>query len=968
MAAVLSPARYLAAEPVVVERREDGIEHALLSGRRLALRGPEIVEVGPAEPEVDGGGRAPPWSTGAAGSAAPARYVFWKGRRLWGAETFLGPLHALGTLPQDPLRSFDWLGGTGVATTGGAVAVPPAGGPPGRLGVAAVEQAVAADARRGLLVTALGHAWLTVDGGASYRDVSAELGSVTGLEAREGVIVATTPGGRERVVTEAGAIVDREASAGGGARRPVPDPDPFADASHRRPLEVAVARGLPLREGGVVVAERGLVGRFDLATLRTTSVAPLDAGLQDAECTPLRANGGVLLACVGPERAAVVDLEGAPRTELSFDLAGASDLTRFVIGDDALGFLGPCDGTAPRAPEHDRDRGGDPTNASRQQVPVFCVRAGKDDWVEHRLAPAEVEDVIAWIPRASGGAMAVLARTAPFLDDRERVQVRGPLRVVRLARSEPPLGLGAYSYQRDGNVDDSLMAHADDTVTGWLSGNGGALGDLSVTIDPAGHVRVHGAPPYVSQIVRSGPLALAGGEDGRLWETVDAGQRWAEVAPPPAALRVGAARPSACSLAGCQIGGFFRLGWTGHDGARFAAHAPVDLPPGERRPRERYRRPVPPPPVVRLVCAPAAPAEGRRIADSMGFGYTAEPRPRTGVARIGALGTALVPWSSGPQMPSTGDVEVGWTAPLDVTGAIRRLTLPIARLGLGPNTNRIYDLRTGYLLTPEGGLSTFAVGSHPGAECFARLLELAGIARPLGACATDRSVGVDLGGHVMVLSVAWNTLQVSAAEVPPLSRGGARSTRPGAAVPVALHELHVTSPGGPVRGFAYGIGARAGAPVIVVVDAAGQAALAPVDATRGTLGAEEPLRPLSEAALGSSPACAPRPGEARVVLPFEGLVALDRAAIRGLAPASTGGVAVLRWSRDRACLDAIELPVHDDRFDESPGPYEPQGTVRKVVARFDGKAQATLLLVGPGTETRQRLSCSALLPGGGEGP
>jgi hypothetical protein len=104
------------------------------------------------------------------------------------------------------------------------------------------------------------------------------------------------------------------------------------------------------------------------------------------------------------------------------------------------------------------------------------------------------------------------------------------------------------------------------------------------------------------------------------------------------------------------------------------------------------------------------------------------------------------------------------------------------------------------------------------------------------------------------------------------------------------------------------------------------------------------------------------------VLPFEGLIAVDRAALHGVSPGASAGVAVLRWSRDRACLDGIELPVRDDRFDENPGPYDPSGTVRKIVARFDKKAEAMLLLAGMGTETRQRLTCGALLPGGGEAP
>ena len=60
--------------------------------------------------------------------------------------------------------------------------------------------------------------------------------------------------------------------------------------------------------------------------------------------------------------------------------------------------------------------------------------------------------------------------------------------------------------------------------------------------------------------------------------------------------------------------------------------------------------------------------------------------------------------------------------------------------------------------------------------------------------------------------------------------------------------------------------------------------------------------------------------------------------------------------------------MHDDRFDENPGPYEPNGVLRKIVARFDaGHASgALLLLVGGGSELRQRLSCTALSPGPGE--
>jgi hypothetical protein len=189
---------------------------------------------------------------------------------------------------------------------------------------------------------------------------------------------------------------------------------------------------------------------------------------------------------------------------------------------------------------------------------------------------------------------------------------------------------------------------------------------------------------------------------------------------------------------------------------------------------------------------------------------------------------------------------------------------------------------------------------------------------------------------------------------------------------VALHEIG-RSPAS-VRGLALGAGVRAGAPVVVVVDAAGEASIAPIDPDRGTIGAEERLRPLREAVLGSSPDCAGKDPRsfARVVLPFEGTITVDPASLRGVGrSAGTGaGVAIVRWSRERACLDAVEIPVRDERLDESPGPYEPHGTLRKIVARFDKgqRGGAVLVEVGPGSEVRQRLACTALLPGSGEAP
>ena len=949
------PPRYIVLAPTWIERTGDGVDRVIVNGRRMELRGLEIARLGPAQPEVDGGARAPSWSP-----AGAAPYRFWKGRELYAADSFDGELRLVASLPAEPHGAFDWLGGVGLTLPGGSLSAPGVSGAAVRLDLPPFVHAVAADARRAVVITALGHARLTLDGGASYRDASAELGGAVQLEVRGDEIAALLPDGRERFVSATGAITGAglgHAFAARG-RRPADEPDRFPDLPLSRALDAAVRAGVPLPDGSVVIAEPGFVARVDPATLRTTSLVTLDSGLRGAECSPIRTADALLLACADHEHAAVVDLGGAPRTERTFDLAGAPDLDRFVgVDGEALGYLGPCDGPAPPRDDLEGYPGGEPYNASRKRTPVFCARAGHDAWVEHRLEAADAADVIAWIPRAGGGAVALVARWGPFLDDRERVTVRGSLRVVRVARSEPPFAISPYGWEPAAVLDRALRIGPDDAVEGWLTASGNGVGLLAVSIAARGHGAALPGPPRAATITSAGRFALAQADDGKLWETTDGGHRWIAVEPPPGSRHgTGAGAPvSACSPAGCRLGPYARLGWSPPGGAAATLDEAAPLEPS--RPRRAA-----PQALVRLSCAFDGAPEGRRIADSAGFGYTPVAQPRGGaLVKLGQLGMATMPYN-GPSMPVLGDVELGWVAPLDTTAVLRRATVPLARLGLAPGGPRMHEVRLGWLLTPDGGLETFPVG--PREPCLAGLLELTGISRPLGGCADDASVGVDLGGRVILVHAAQETLVVSAADLP--SHPPRRGARAGLGPPVAVRELHVRPVGGALAGFTFGVGARAGVPVVVVLDRGGAASLAAIDPERGTLGAEERLRSLPEAVLGSDPACAPRAGEATVVLPFEDVIGLDsrREALRGISSTSNPGVAVLRWSRERACLDAAELSVRDERFAESQGPYEPHGALRKVIARFDGARRgATLLLVAGGSEVRQRLRCTSLAPG-----
>ncbi|MFT3768695.1 MAG: hypothetical protein QM820_24885 [Minicystis sp.] len=943
--APMPPARWLAIEPTWIERAEDGKDRVITGGRRMEVDGLAVARLAPASPEVDGGARAPAWAP-----PGPARYVFWKGQKLYGAETFTGELRLLATLPAEPHAAFDWFDGTGLLLTGGVIVVPSAGGAPVRLGVPAAVRAIAADARRALAVSAFGRARVTIDGGATWRDATAELGGAVALEVRGDEIAAMLPDGRERFVSAAGAVVDEGIGHVPGparGRRPQDDPDRFPGGSAARAFDAAVRTGLPIDGGGVVVADDGFVGRLDLDTRRTTSLAALDPGLALADCAAFRAADGPLLACVGEGRAAVIDLAGAPRTERTFEIAGAPELERFVGADgEALGFLGPCDG--PPAPAADVAVNGEPYGTSRPKSPVFCVRAGRDAWVEHHLDPADAAELIAWIPRAGGGAAALVGRPGTFLDDRDRVTVRGALRVVRVARSEPPLAISSYGWEPPATLDRTLRIGADDVIEGWIAG--ASAGPMAVSIDAAGHPRAWPSPPRLGPIVPAGRFALARADDGKLWETVDGGHRWSEVEGPPSTD----AHPTTCSPAGCRVGSFVRLGWSAPEGASsvsFDGAAALAL-----RDTNRGRR-TSPSPVLRLACAFDGAPEGRRVSDSSGFGYTKEPVPRGGVpVRIGTLGMASMPYG-GPQNPVAGDIQLGWVTPLDVEGKIHRVTLPPAQFELAPGAYRPHELRLGWVLAENGSLANIPIGVS--GHCGDRLLATAGIARRTGGCAPEPAVAVDLGGRTFVIHAPFDAVTVSASAASAPRGGRARAGDP--AAPVSLRELSRTPVGSSVRGFAFGAGTRGGSPVAVAVDVNGDAALVTIDPDHGKLGPEERLRPLSEAALGSDPTCAPRPDDARVVLPFEGAVDVDRAALRGVIPTGGAGVAVIRWSRDRACLDAVEIPVRDERFEEGPGSYEPPGSVRKIVARFGGgrgDARAALISISWGIEIRQRLSCT----------
>lgn len=942
LAAARAPAaRWLVPDGDFVERAPEGLDRIVADGRRLEVRGLDVVTAATSSPEVQSGAVAPPWT-----GEGPQRYVFWKGRTLYGAATFTGELRAIAKLPADPRGSFDWIDGVGLQLVGGAAVVAPRAAGLAPLPIPGVASGVAVDARRALAVDVLGRAALTLDGGATFRDASIDLGPAPSVGVRGDALAVTARDSHQSFILPSGEIVSSYV-ARGPERAKRAGPEPSAWPGGQSALDAAVSSGVALADGGVAIVAKGFVGRLDRATLRVTSVAPIPVV---AECVPIRQGSAVLLACGDKERAMIVDVTGAPRIERTFEQPAARDRDRFTGGDDdGLGFLGPCDPARTTLPALPPDPAASPGRSA-----IFCARASRDEWVEHRLDADDAAALFAWIPRPGGGATALVARASGFIPEAERVTVRGALRIVRVARSGPPLSLPTYAPRSASVLDRALRVGADDTIEGWIPTSNAAVGQIAITIDPRGNVRAYPAPPRATRIHAAGPFALVASSDDALFETTDRGHTWIPVDPPPGAV---AAPITRCSAIGCRAGPFVRLGWS-------SPEAPAPLESRRSRAPTSSSRALAPASLVALRCHAAGPAEGRRSAETTGFGVVpSAPVRGQGAIRLGAQGSVQMPWN-GQLAVTQGDAEIAWISPMDLAGEIHRVTLSLSASGLGLPPSRPYDARLGYLLDPRGELDLFPIGRRE--TCLDRLLDRAGVTRPLGGCAGDLAVGVDLGTRLFVVQPSGESVIVSAAASP--SRAA------------VLRELR-SSPTATTRGFSFGAGARGGAPILVAVDVLGEALLAPIDPTLGTLGVAERLRPLTALALGGDAACkGTSPAtEAKVVLPFESLIGLDRGALPGVLSTGTGGVAVLRWSKERACLDAVEITLRDERYDAELSTYDPPGSTRKLVARFGaagaGKgtkatrgASAALVAITAGSEIRQPLRCDGIGPSAPESP
>lgn len=933
------PAKYLQQPSGWVERTGAGIDLAVVNGRRVEIQGFKIVRK--AEIAVDGvdleqGAAIPSWVKGA------ARYVFWKDRDVYVSATFMGELVKVGSTQMDVSRSsFAWLDGLGLTTDSGVYVVVPGASPDLKdtrlagLTVPGAAEGLAVDGQRAVVLNLFGRALLTIDGGKTFRDLHEDLGEVGHFEVRGNDLVLRASAGRDRFVGPDGKLSESAVSPGPLRGSPPPDLDDAALDFTKDDALYGVSDGaIPLGGGVLLMVSGDKLAKVEAETGRVLAATTLeDVDLE--ECTPVRMPDALLLTCRGGERAMVIDVTGTPRIERTFEIAeGESEqLDAFSVADGVgVGYLGPCAGPIPVRDEVDAISGASQRNASSQRSPVFCARASADHWIEHRLDPDDAADVIGWMPRAGGDAVALVARQGRYVPDEERVSTTGGLRVVRIPRTEPPLSLSMYSNRGAGTASRDMRAGADGSIEAWFDNSNYGSSTVAAVIDAAGHPRVRPAPPRVNNVGHSGPFALASSDDGRLFETVDWGRRWIEVPAPPG--NPNGARPSECSAAGCSVGPYVRVGWDSVDTRLPAAVTDYETSrtaARELREKYDYRRSPPKPTAVRLSCSYASPGEGARQSDSYGFGFTPASAPRMvgGANRLGWIGAFSLPWWQGP-MPTGLDIELAWVEPFDLEGRVHRTTVPLSRAGVTLQ-QRPYDVRLGYVMDEEGRIELIPTGQKE--ACIGPVLEEAGIVMKVGGCLEEPSMGVRIKDRVITGSARWGSFAVSAIDLPSASGGAA-------AIGSAQRELRSVRTPTMFRGLTAGVGVRAGLPVGVAVDGRGEAVLAPIDPNDGYIGEAERLAPLTELRVGTDGKCPTQEklgeAEARVLLPFDTAIGLTRSALPGVSSTGTAGVAVVRWSKDMACLEAVEMTVRDERYDPDSN-YEPPGTLRKVVARF-GKA------------------------------
>ncbi|MBX3218058.1 MAG: hypothetical protein KF850_38990 [Labilithrix sp.] len=532
------------------------------AGVTLALGAPGVhglvvdtrrVIVGRGEPRVAADATNEP----IAGAAAVPRrfgggFVFWTANAIYRADTFDAKLVPVTRLP-DPIESIAFAPKALVARlqSGARWALRLPGGERAEIAPLGVADVHALDDGRAIAIDLQGAVFTSVDHGAHWRDVTAQL---KGVPAR---VTSTTD---ELWLLDASAGASRLELDGGLSwfDRAPPDRSTELRAKDPRwhgsvpPLRVVFHGGAALDESTAIVVDSGDVARVDLYTGEVLSVVPGRLP-PDAQCEAVPALGDVLFACASRAGGSAFVVSRtlssqAPSVEQTFAGGG-----QFYAGDDGgLAYAGSCQGTPPSGGGGAR---------------VVCVRMPSGAWEELDVAGLGADggapdvSVARWVPRADGHVVAVVTEPSAGIYDPRTARFQPIADEARdlVARGASLGGLGKGSrfirikrlMTNSGVVDGSWSFGAGDVLRGWHG-----QGESVEIVDGGRLVR----SPYAFEVVFAGAMGLGRSKDGRLYQSSDHGASWVEVAAPPSGAE--AVELLSCTSAGCDLGAFYRVGWS----------------------------------------------------------------------------------------------------------------------------------------------------------------------------------------------------------------------------------------------------------------------------------------------------------------------------------------------------------------------------------------------------------------------
>ena len=306
-----------------------------------------------------------------------------------------------------------------------------------------------------------------------------------------------------------------------------PDPKPEeSEPQLTEKLVDAMGWGAPLDGDTVLIRTKEGLRRLELPTGRTSR---FDFDVPDGcTCKPFDLHGEALLHCTkGHQEHFLVDPLWSPHMRHRSVIHSP----RLFVGDrGAVAIHGRC-------PAAD----GTPGNLIRGTV---CVRRSDGKWVEHDLNGvldrAGLGDlgIWRWIPRGDGHAVAVMNSSPSKLVFTWK---RSVLTLSPEASNLIIQGAGGNAPER------SWKLTQDGLVRGWSRRGSAVLnrdGDLEFT------------QPKLTRFAHHGRYGLGVDATHRWWQTVDYGEHWVQVRrPPPGAKLV------ECSAVGCNLRGWFRVGW-----------------------------------------------------------------------------------------------------------------------------------------------------------------------------------------------------------------------------------------------------------------------------------------------------------------------------------------------------------------------------------------------------------------------